>query len=454
MTQPFSFEFKFGHPQPRPVGEASALRLLVLGDFSGAPSEERPALADRPTHRVDVDNLEDIFQRLHPRVRVGDETVTLESTDHLHPDSLYERAAVFQTLRSARAQPPSQGADLLSGLLGAAPRNAPAASAPTGPATDLQSLLRGIVAPHVVKDTAAETRAHQSAVDSAIALQMREVLHAPGFQSIESAWRGVQWLIAGLDLDKNLQLHLFDVTRDELLADLGAARGQLTESGLFRAIAARNAGVPGSQGWGLLAGLMSFGADNTDLGLLAALGFTASQAGGAFVASADRSLTDANVASLATLQALRASALGPSIALAAPRILLRAPYGKAHERTERFAFEEFDGSPAHEGFLWGSASLAAALVIGQTFSADGWEMQPDTAHEIGDFPAVTTVLDGERELQACAERYLSQSAADLWIAAGLCPLLSDRQRNVVRLPRVQSIALPSRPLSGPWTRER
>ena len=56
---------------------------------------------------------------------------------------------------------------------------------------------------------------------------MRALLHAPAFQALESAWRGVHWLISSLELDENLQLHLFDVTREELLADIVAAQGTL-----------------------------------------------------------------------------------------------------------------------------------------------------------------------------------------------------------------------------------
>ena len=85
-------------------------------------------------------------------------------------------------------------------------------------------------------------------MDAAIAEQMRTLLHDPAFQSLEAAWRGVRWLISSLELDENLQLHLFDVTRDELLGDVVAAQGRIAQTGLYRALVDRWRDVPGCPG--------------------------------------------------------------------------------------------------------------------------------------------------------------------------------------------------------------
>ena len=109
-------------------------------------------------------------------------------------------------------------------------------------------------------------------MDAAIEEQMRALLHAPAFQSLEAAWRGVQWLISSLELDENLQLHLFDVTREELLADIVGAQGKLAQTGVYRALVDRWRNVPGGEGWSSLVGLIDFGPSKADIGLLAALG--------------------------------------------------------------------------------------------------------------------------------------------------------------------------------------
>ena len=183
-------------------------------------------------------------------------------------------------------------------------------------------------------------------------------------------------------------------------------RARSTQTGLYRALVDRWRNVPGGQGWSALVGLFTSVRRMTDIGLLAALGLIASQAGGPLLAGADLALAGDDADALAGWQALRRSEAAPWIGLAAPRVLLRLPYGKGSDPIEAFAFEEFDGPPAHDDFLWGNASLATALLIGKAFTARGWDMELGDEREIGDLPAYTFVRDGEREMQACAERFL------------------------------------------------
>jgi len=438
-------EFTFDAPKrgaaPRP--RRGALRLLVMGDFSGRASADRPPLADRPTHRVDLDCRDAVLARLAPRLALGGETLAFESIDDFHPDRLYQRVAVFAALREARAKPPAAGSDLLGELLGK-----PATPATAGPAAatgGIDALIRQIVAPHIVADTTAETRSYLAAVDAATAEQMRRLLHDPAFQALESAWRGVNWLIESLELGDELELHLFDATRDELLADIVGAQGRLAQTGLHRALADRWRSVPGGAGWNAVAGLYRFGGGDVDVGLLAALGIVASQAGGPLLAEADPALAAEPTAGW---QALRRSEAAPWIGLAAPRVLLRRPYGRRSEPVDGFAFEEFAATPPHEALLWGNPALALLLLVGRAFSASGWDFEPGDEREIGDLPAVTIELDGERELVPCAEVLLGEQRANLMLAAGLMPVASHKHANAVTVMRLQSIAEPAAALAG------
>jgi type VI secretion system protein ImpC len=443
---PGRLEFDLGFGRTRgPRDDSDPMRLLVLGDFSGKAAEDRTPLATRPTQRVDVDNLDDVMRRLQPQLTVPAGTISFEQIDDFHPDRLYARLERFQGLRETRAAPPGANDDMLGRLLGkpAEPGAAPIATTATG----LDALIRNIVAPHVVKDTSAQTGAHLAAVDAAIAEQMRALLHAPAFQSLESAWRGVRWLISSLELDENLQLHLFDVTRDELLRDIVAAKGQVAQTGLHRTLVDRLRSVPDAPDWSALVGLFHFGPSATDMGLLAALGLIAAQAGAPLLAGADWALAGDDAGALAAWQALRRSEAAPWIGLAAPRVLLRLPYGKGSDPIEGFAFEEFAGEPVHEEFLWGNGALAIALLIGKGFTARGWEMEPGDEREIGDLPAYTFVRDGEREMQACAERFLTESQTEKLLKAGLLPIASRRDRNAVVAVRFQSVSEPPAPLA-------
>jgi type VI secretion system protein ImpC len=443
MAGRLDFDLTFG-PGGRRREEGEPMRLLVLGDFSGRPPDSRPLLPDRQAYRVDIDNLDVLVRRLEPRVTTPAGELRFQQMDDFHPDRLYERGDRFRTLREARGKPPPDDDDQLARLLGK-PAGPSEAAAPKPAGSALDALIRDAVAPHIVKDTAARTTAYVAAVDAAIALEMRKVLHDPAFQPLEAAWRGVGWLISNLELDENLQLYLFDVTREELLADLVSAQGKPGDTGLHRAVVDRSREGSG-RAWSALVGLFQFGDTDADVGLLAALAAVASRAGGPLLADADLALGGA-AARESGWPALRRSEAARWIGLAAPRVLLRLPYGRSSDPIEAFAFEELVGAPGDGELLWGNASLAMALLIGRAFTARGWEMEPGDEREIGDLPAYTFVRDGERQMQPCAERLLSERDIDTYLKSGLVPIASRRDRNSVVAVRFQSVADPPAPLA-------
>ena len=420
MPERLKFDLGFGRPGRR-RDDGEPMRLLVLGDFRG--HGERPALSSRPTQQVDVDSLDDVMQRLAPRLNLTVGELQFRRIDDFHPDRLYERLELFQALREKRARPPAEGDDLLARLIGGS-RQHKAPSPP--PLRGIDALIHNVVAPHIVKDTTAQTRMFIAAVDA--------------------AWRGIHWLVSNLELDENLQVHLFDISREELLSDVVGAKGQIPDTALHRSLVDRWRNVPGAHGWSAFVGLFQFGPSDKDVGLLAALGLIASQAGGPLLAAADQQLAEDDEVALAGWLALRRSEAAPWIGLAAPRILLRMPYGRRSDPVESFTFEEFEGPPIHEQLLWGHGSLALALLIGRGFTERGWAMEPGDQREIGDLPAYTFTREGEQVMQPCAERFLNEREIQALLDAGLVPVVSRRDRNAVVAVRFQSISQPPAPL--------
>ena len=477
----FNLSLSRGQVTPRRTG--GPMRLLVMADFSGLPLGQRPALAQRPTHRVDFDNLDAVLARLTPRLTLPAGELAFAALDDFHPDQLVARLDGVRSLRELRrrlldpatfsqavatllqtdapgfaATPDAAGAGpddgLLAQLLGGGAATAwqkPAGNpskAAAGSDAGIEDFIRAVVAPHIVPAIAPQQASYLASVDAAIAGQMRAVLHAPAFQAMESAWRGVQWLISSLELDDDLQLHLFDVSRDELLTDVVAAQGKIESTGMYRALVDRWRNQVGGLGWTALVGLYAFGPSDRDIGLLAALGVLASQAGGPLLAGGDTALAGDDSPALAGWQALRRSEVARWIGLAAPRVLLRRPYGKASDPIERFPFEEWVATPDHEQFLWGNGALACALLIGRAFSAKGWDFEPGDERQIGDLPAFTCLVGGAPELQACAEHYLGEQGGNALLAAGLIPVMSHRYANAVTVMRFQSVAAPAAELAG------
>jgi type VI secretion system protein ImpC len=290
---------------------------------------------------------------------------------------------------------------------------------------------------------------------------MRRILRDPRFQALESAWRAAHWLVTNLETDETLQVHLLDVGKDELAADIAGAGDDLERSALYRLLMQHGPGMPDGPAWSVLAGDYRFGAGADDVALLAALGAIGAQVGGPFLAEADasilgcRSLAESpddrrwerlDDETAARWSALRQSKAAPWLGLALPRVLLRVPYGRKSDPIEQFAFEEMPGG----AYLWGSPAIACALLLGQAYSDAGPDMTPGDRQELTDLPCYTSGEAGERVMTPCAEVALSERTANAILDRGLMPALGFANRNAVRIARFQSLADPPTALSGPW----
>jgi type VI secretion system protein ImpC len=473
-----------GKPGARRVDPDAPMRLLLIGDFSGRGelgTGDAASLDRRPILRVDIDTFDQVLARLKPSVRLAVPGAPLVETsmsalDDFHPDRLLRQLELFRSLRKLRArlQDPSRFAEAaatfdLERLLGRSPGDgeAAAARAATG-ASDVDAFVRALIAPYVVADTTSPQRAQATAaIDTAMGEHLRSVLHAPAFQTLEAHWRGLRWLLDNLELDDNLQVHLLDITRAELLADAQAMHADPQSSALRRRLAEESAAGGDAKRWSACVALFDVGASEEDLTWLSALGAIGAQAGAPTLATASPSLLGVdrieNLAAdshdwpavsgtaAAYWQALRRSQIAPWIGLAAPRLLMRQPYGATTDPIEGIPFEELSGTPEHAHLLWAPAALGCALLLGLAFRENGWEMHPGDVQQITDLPAYIVERDGERQLQPCAEVLMSERAALAIGERGIMAVASYKDRAEARLVRFQSVAEPACALSGPWS---
>lgn len=510
---PGRIEFEFttrGSSARGPRETSTPMRILVLGDFSGyvqdGDTPERPAIAQRKPHPVDLDNLDQVLGRFAPAVTLdpGDgnaRRIPFSTLDDFHPDSLLQRVPLFDTLRDIRARlrdrntragAAAQLRTLLSLQVPGTPaEERPATAAkpeatendaatlerllgkPAGGASHGQNTARSIVerligdavSAHVVPEADAGEQVYLDAADRALAELMRNILHHPAFQALEATWRGIAFLVSRLELDENLQLVLLDVTKEELLQDAAQAGADLAASALYRLLVEQQAQLAGVEPWPLIIGQYSFTHSADDTRLLALLGGIAERTGGPFLAQADAALlgcaalvdtpnprdwTAVDAADRQRWSALRASPVAPWIGLALPRLLLRLPYGPDSDEIDGFDFTEITDATEHRRFLWGNPALGCTVLLGQAFTDRGRGMTPGDIRDIGDLPAFIHSVDGDRQLLPGAEVYLTETAAERILAQGFMPLVSLRNTNTARLLRFQSIAEPVRALAGAW----
>ncbi|RZL00005.1 MAG: hypothetical protein EOP36_17330 [Rubrivivax sp.] len=475
MTGRMDFGFSLGAPGAGGsalVRREGPFRIVVLGDFSGhglrGLVNPKP-LGQRAPQPVDIDNLEAVMRRLAPAVslplaQAGAAPLALSfaSLDDFHPDQLLTQwpepvvqiaAQPAPAMAPATQQPPpaaESDASALERLLGRRPEQPQPPPVQAG----LDALIQRIVAPSLAPGVDPSHLQFKARRDEAQAAQLRAVLHHPAFQSLEAAWRGVQGLVRSLDLNEDLQLHLLDVSPSELRADVDAAQGDVGQMQLARVLA-KPGDADEPPAWALVIGLQAFGPASADLSLLSALGTLAQRVSGTFMASALPSVV--GLASFgaavdpadwpgmaadeqARWDAFRRSPAAASVRLAAPRVLLRLPYGRSTDAIDALDFEEMAPGLAHESCLWGSGALACAQLVGQSFMDQGWALRLGDRLDLEDLPACVLERDGEKHLLPCAEAHLSESAGERLLALGLMPLLSHRQRNAVRVMGLQAMA--------------
>ena len=493
-------------------GGSGAFRILVMGDFSGrAGRGVREPLAGRKRINVDVDNWERVLGSLGAEVRIpaGDGEIVFAPSeiDDFHPDFIYSKLEVFRAMRSLRErlmnsstfdaaasvvrswasapqaeapsdapETPATGAsskgeadkDLLGRLLGERPTGAakPADAGGQAPARAIDSLIRGIVAPHIVPDRDKEQSALAACVDTAVAAQMRGILHDPGFQAVEAAWRGVQFLVTHLETDEDLRLAVMDVSKDELAADLLAV-DDLQTTALYEMLVAQTLGTQGGKPFSVLCAGYVFDKTVLDAAVLGRMSKIACAARAPIVAGATDRVAgcesivaepdprqwswkpDAEAA--AAWDVLGKLPEAGWLALGLPRMLMRQPYGSASDPVDAFDFEEFAEGRSHEDFLWGSAGFALAEALGAAFTDEGWEMGAQLFHEVADLPAyVYTDSDGDRRIMPCSEVYLTDRAAQAIQELGLTALLSVQAQNVIRIRGIAAVGASGAALSGPW----
>jgi type VI secretion system protein ImpC len=483
------YEVNFGR-----VGKATrvvpgpAFRLAVLGDFSGRANagllETGSELAARKPRKVDVDNLDTLIERLGLSVSVpvnedGDVIpVPIRSMDDFHPDQLVENIPVLEELLGLRRNLQSRtGFDraakqVLSwagekalprpsrrarGAAIATDRKLSDFARLTGrkPAAeaDQDDLIRRLVGPFIVPGRDPRQDALIAQVDAALSDAMRRVLHHPDFQTAEALWRGLEFLVRTIETGARMQIVLYDVSAEELAADL-AASDALEETGLFSLLVEQPAQDASQGPLSMIAGLYQFEATPPHADLLGRIAGVAAAAGAAFVTGIGPDalrtpIHEWNPLSKQAWDALRDLPASAYLALLTPRFLLRMPYGKKTDPIDAFAFEEFTRQGGLSGMLWGHPALLFANRIAATWRRDGKAMKIGSLATIGDLPVyVYHDTDGEQIALPCTERLFTERQAAQIAATGVNPVVALRGRPEVRIGGFASMA--GGMLSGPW----
>jgi type VI secretion system protein ImpC len=360
-------------------------RYLVLGDFGGRRTD---------VQSVDRDSINDVLSILH--VSAGG--MQLRDLEDFHPDRLYQRLEMGPAAVEPEPEPPASPEADLAALL--------------RPTSLLEQITEGgDPFEQYVKDLArAHSATRKKSVDHSAALceRMNGLLHHPRFQTLESAWRGLDFAIRQMD-DKRARIHIAQYSKEDLAIDL--ASDNLRATRLYAILHARS--------WSAAIGLHSF--DESQLELLARIALVAADAAVPYIGEGSPGITTELFRDIP-----EASHLG----LALPRLLLRLPYGPRTSPIDSFAFEEMPGAPVHQHYLWGNAAIACLAIL-----ARGEEENLN----LEGLPAHTYKQDSEWIMTPCAELFMTETQVLALIDQGLMPLISYKDRPQVRLAGFRAV---------------
>ncbi|MGD0307910.1 MAG: type VI secretion system contractile sheath large subunit [Acidobacteriota bacterium] len=239
----------------------------------------------------------------------------------------------------------------------------------------------------VSKDAEAMINARVAQIDHLISIQLNEVLHHEEFQKLESAWRGLKYLLDQSETSEKLKIKVLNVGKKELLRDLQRAP-EFDQSALFKKVYEEEFGVFGGSPFAAIVGDYEFGRNPEDIDLLEKISNVAGAAHAPFLSSASPEMFNLDsftqldaprdmgkvfdTTEYAKWKSFRASEDSRYVALTCPRVLMRLPYGKETKPVEGFGFEEHVDGSDHSKYLWGNAAFTLAARMSSAFALYGW----------------------------------------------------------------------------------
>ena len=228
-----------------------------------------------------------------------------------------------------------------------------------------------------------------AAIDQKLSQQINLIIHHPDFQQIESAWRGLHYLVNNTETDEMLKIRVMNISKKDLQKTLRKYKGTAwDQSPIFKRMYEEEYGQFGGEPFGCLVGDYYFDHSPPDVELLRGMSQVAAAAHCPFIAAAaptamqmdswqelsnPRDLTKIfQTPEYAAWRSLRESEDSRYIGLAMPRFLARRPYGAKSDPVEEFDFEEEVEGTAHDKYCWANSGYAMAANITRAFKLYGW----------------------------------------------------------------------------------
>jgi type VI secretion system protein ImpC len=264
-----------------------------------------------------------------------------------------------------------------------------------------------------------------ASLDQKLSAQMDEILHNEKFQKIESAWRGLKFLVDKTDFRENIKIEMMNATKQDLLDDFEDAP-EITKSGMYKIVYTSEYGQFGGKPYGLIVGNYEFGPGAQDIKLLQSIASVATMSHAPFIAAAspeffglDSFAGLPNLKDLKSIfempqyvkwQSFRESEDARNVGLTLPHFLLRLPYGPDTQPVKGFNYKENVGD-SDKQFLWGNSAFAFASRVSDSFAKYRWcanIIGPQGGGAVEDLPVYQYEAMGELQTKIPTEVLISE----------------------------------------------
>lgn len=302
-------------------------------------------------------------------------------------------------------------------------------------------------------------------LDEKLTVQLNEIIHAPEFQQIESAWRGLHHVVFNSETDTTLKIRVMNIGKNELMRELKMYPGaRWDQSPLFKKLYGAEYDTLGGEPYGCVVGDYYFDHSPTDVALLRDISKVSSAMHAPFLAAANSTLLGMDswnelnnprdigkvfdTPEYAAFKSLRDQEDSRYIGLCMPRVLSRLPYGAKSEPVEEFAFEEDTDGHKGEKYGWMNAAYAMAVNINRAHKEWGWTVRirgVGSGGEVVNLPTHTFPTDdGGIDLKCPTEISIGDRREAELSKSGLLPIIHRKNTDKAAFIGAQSLYKPKK----------
>ncbi len=301
-------------------------------------------------------------------------------------------------------------------------------------------------------------------IDQKLTEQVNLILHHEEFQQMESAWRGLHYLVNNTETDETLKIRVMNISKKDMHKTLRKFKGTAwDQSPIFKKLYEEEFGQFGGEPYGTLVADYHFDHSPPDIELLGEMSKIAAAAHAPLITGAKPTLFQmdswselANPRDLtkifqtpeyAAWRSLRESEDSKYVGLAMPRFLGRLPYGSKTDPVEAFAFEEDTDGADSSKYGWVNAAYGMAVNINRSFKEYGWCSRirgVESGGAVQNLPSHTFPTDDGGVDQKCPTEIAISDRREAELAKnGMMPLIHRKNSDTAAFIGAQSLHKPA-----------